>query len=233
MFEKLYCYTYPTKCCGTLAIGISAILIIPDLADASQVSLFYDHQVSEFSEPAGVTPTTSRNYDFDAEFSRHDQEFTSRNPCCVTGSARNIHKNEAGRSRNDEFGSVAEIFVGDAGAEPRSIEAGGQRIYAVQPQSQDVLTNGGFRISGTRLNAVRGSTASLNFSIFVHEVPDISAVGGNYDALLLGPTVIEAQYTAVLFGGDLSNPTPSLMINQSGFDRPIAEPNFVMSYTMM
>ncbi|WP_159974293.1 VPLPA-CTERM sorting domain-containing protein [Roseobacter cerasinus] len=206
---------------------MSAILAMSNPAGASQISLFYDHRVSEFSEPAGVTSITEKNYSYDAEFARHDQEFTSRSPCCVTGSAKNVLKNEGGRFRNDEFGSVAEIFVGDAGAEPRSITAGGQLIYAVQPDSPDALDGGGFRISGTRLNAIRGSTASLNFSIFLHEVPDFDAIG-DYDDLLLGPTVLEAQYTAVLFGGDIANPTPSLTINQSGFDRPIPEPDFVM-----
>ena len=137
----------------------------------------------------------------------------------MTGEAKNLHFTSPAIT-NDQFGSDVELEVGDAREELRSIAAGGQIIKAYR--GFDHLD---YRISRTQLDAINGSSAELYFSIFVHEVADIDSVV-DYDELLFGPTLIGAQYSAVLSGGDRADPTPSLTISQSGFDSLLPEPDF-------
>lgn len=187
-------------------------------ATASVINIYTQHDVPEFTNTNRVEATGL--VDSDPVTLGRNITYDSTQPCCVSGSARSVFKSEdPSFVADDEFGSRVEIRVGDAGAEDRTITAGGQIISHLRLDSQ-FLT---FRISNTKLIAARGSTAKLNFDMFIHEIDG----PGDADHVVSGPTMFEGQYEASLFGGNRADPDPSLTITQSGFQTDLPEPDFV------
>lgn len=198
------------------AIGLAGLP-----ASASVIDLYLEHDVSEFTN---VARTVASGKTIDEEITiERETTYDSTIPCCVSGSARSIYKSFGPTGVNDDqFGSRVEIKVGDAGAEDRTITAGGQITSYVRVTDQ-YLT---FRISKTKLQAAQGATAKLKFGLFLHEIPTPLTLPTTTQSVLNGPTLFEGQYESTLFGGNFSNPTAGLTINQSGFQTALPEADF-------